>query len=281
MILAGITLFNPSLEGILRNIGAIIKQVDRVICIDNGTKDIEEIERGIKLNYPDVIIIKNKENLGIAKALNQMFKYAKEEGYEWVLTLDQDSVCPCNIISEYKKFMNLKNLGSLCPVLDDRNYENTDLIEGEVTYLDKCITSASLTSVEVWETVEGFFEELFIDFVDHDFSAKLIEHNYIIVRVNAVHLEHEIGHGKTVNFFGKRITVLNHSSFRKYYMTRNWIYYMKAHRDIINYSEERIKFIFFFLKTFLYEENKMEKMTEMFRGLRDAKVFCATCLKKE
>lgn len=281
MILAGITLFNPDMTGLKRNIGAIVGQVDRLICVDNGTEEIDLIEHEIKGIYPEVIFIKNGKNLGIAKALNQMFIYAEKEGFKWVLTLDQDSVCPCNIISEYRKYLSVPKVGSLCPIIDDRNYANNDIIEGEIIYVEKCITSASLTSVEAWKTVDGFFNELFIDFVDHDFSAKLIENNYLIVRVNAVRLEHEIGHGRTVNFLGKKITVLNHSAFRKFYMTRNWIYYMKAHKSVINYTEERIKFIFFFLKTILYEEEKIKKLKEMLRGVREAKVFCLTFLKKE
>lgn len=274
MILAGITLFNPNIEGLKRNIKAIIGQVDKLICVDNGTQNIDEIEVEITKLFPDVYFIKNGKNLGIATALNQMFQFAEVEGFDWVLTLDQDSVCPKNIISEYRVHCDIPNLGSLCPIIDDRNYENKDVIDGEVTFVDKCITSASMTPVSVWKAVNGFLDELFIDFVDHDFSAKLIENNYKIVRVNGVFLEHEIGKGETHNFFGKEITVLNHSSFRKYYMARNWIYYMKAHKAVINYKLEVVKYLFFFIKTLLFEENKKDKLKEMYKGFCDSYKFC-------
>lgn len=274
MILAGITLFNPDIPVLKKNIEAIIGQVDKLICVDNGSDKIEEIEGELGILFPEITWIKNGQNVGIATALNRMFEYAKKNHYEWVLSLDQDSVCPENIIEEYKKYLKVEDLGALCPVICDRYYENREQIEGDYTPMDKCITSASLTPVSIWEEVGGFLDELFIDFVDHDFSAKLVEHNYRILRINNVMLEHEIGQGKTVRFLGKDITVLNHSAFRKYYMVRNGIFYIKRHKKVIPVSKERAKIIFLFIKTAIYENQKSEKLKAMFCGLRDAKAFC-------
>lgn len=281
MIVAGITLFNPDIEILGKNIAAIVNQVDGLVCVDNGSKNFDEIQQKVLSKFPTVVVEKNSENLGIAKALNQMFLFAKSVKADWVLTLDQDSICPDNIIEEFKKHLDTPDLGSLCPNIMDRNYESKDFVkvEEETTYVNGCITSASLTPVKAWEEVGGFLEELFIDFVDHDFCAKLVEHGYKILRVNKVVLNHEMGNGKTVSFLGSKITVLNHSVFRKYYMARNWIYYMKAHKDVIPVAKERIKFVFFFVKTFLYEENRFEKMKVMFRGVRDAKELCQKVMK--
>lgn len=281
MILAGITIFNPDIEMLKKNIAAITEQVDGLICVDNGSTEIEVIEKEIQNEFPMVEIIKNHANLGIATALNQMFDYAKTHEFQWVLTLDQDSVCPDNLMTEYKRYMDIENLGSLCPVICNRNYENREVLDGEYTLMDKCITSASLTPVHVWEAVGGFLEELFIDFVDHDFSAKLIEQGYKIVRINSVLLEHEIGQGRDVCFFGKKITVLNHSPFRKYYMVRNAVYYMKQHKVVINVTTEKLKLMFLFIKTGLYENHRKEKLKEMFRGLKDAKTFCKEHVKQK
>lgn len=281
MIVAGITLFNPNMEILEKNIAAIVNQVDGLVCVDNGSKNLDEVQQKVLSKFPTVVLQKNSENLGIATALNQMFLFAKSVNADCVLTLDQDSICPDNIIEEFKKYLDTPDIGSLCPNIMDRNYESKDFVqvEEETTYVNGCITSASLTPVKAWEAVGGFLEELFIDFVDHDFCAKLVEHGYKILRVNKVVLNHEMGQGKTVSFLGNKITVLNHSVFRKYYMARNWIYYMKAHKTVINTIEEHIKFMFFFVKTFLYEDNRFEKMKVMFRGVRDAKELCQKMMK--
>ena len=115
MILAGITLFNPDVARLEENISSIYGQVDRVICVDNGSDNIKSIEDCVLKNWKNITIIKNGKNEGIAKALNQMFEFAIEQQYEYVLTLDQDSVCPDNIIEEYNKYLDEHKLGSLCP----------------------------------------------------------------------------------------------------------------------------------------------------------------------
>lgn len=271
--LAGITLYEPDAHRLLENIEAILPQVDKLICVDNGSKNINEIKDRIYWKYPQVEIIENGENLGIAKALNQMFEYAETNGYEWVLTLDQDSVCPSNLMKEYKKYLHLENVGVLSPKMVDRNFEKEVKTENLYDYIDKCITSASLTSVDTWKKVGGFWEYLFIDFVDHDFCAKCIENKTSIIRVNSVELLHELGNGVHHNFLGRRVTALNHSPFRKYYMVRNWLIYMKVHRDVIDYKKERNSYRFFYLKTLLFEEQKLEKLVQMLKGRRDGKRF--------
>lgn len=277
MIVAGITLFQPDLDRLKENIDAIINQVDDVVCIDNGSNNISEIKDLLK-QYDKISLIENGENVGIAKALNQMFIYAKEKGHEWVLTLDQDSVCPDNITSEYKKHLSIDKLGMLCPLVDDRNYVNVEEQNGDIEEVQRCITSASLVPVTVWESVGGFLEELFIDFVDHDFCAKLQENGYKIVRVNSVHLLHEIGNGKDHKLAGVKITTLNHGSFRKYYMARNWYYYIKTHKGVLDTKTEWLKYYFFFIKTMLFEDNKSEKWKAMVKGNKDAKALCKKLL---
>lgn len=271
--LAGITLYEPDVQRLLENIEAVLPQVDKLICVDNGSKNINEIKDRIQWKYPQIEIIENGENLGIAKALNQMFAYAEEKGYEWVLTLDQDSVCPANLMEEYKKYLHLEGVGVLSPKMVDRNFEKDTQTESVYDYVDKCITSASLTSVETWRSVGGFWEYLFIDFVDHDFCAKCVEKDIKILRVNSVSLLHELGNGEHHTFLGRRVTALNHSPFRKYYMVRNWLIYMKVHREVIDYKKERNSYRFFYLKTMLFEKQKLQKLVQMLKGRRDGKKF--------
>ena len=164
MILAGITLFNPDIPVLKKNIISVKNQIDELILVDNGSENGDIIEQELKKDFPDVHIIRNKENAGVATALNQIFAYAKNGGYDWVLTVDQDSCCPEDLILKYEKYMSFSNVGSICPVICDRHYENKDKLKGEYVFVDKCITSASLTPVQIWEEVGGFMDDLFIDF---------------------------------------------------------------------------------------------------------------------
>ena len=277
--LAGITLYEPDIDRLLENIEAVLPQVDKLICVDNGSRNIEEVKEKIQNTSPKIEFIENGENLGIARALNQMFEYAEEKAYDWVLTLDQDSVCPANLMEEYRKYIDqiehkdLKDVGVISPKLVDRNFEKDIQTEKPYDYIDKCITSASLTSVETWKKVGGFWEYLFIDFVDHDFCAKCQKQRIKIIRVNSVELLHELGNGEHHTFLGRRVTALNHSPFRKYYMVRNWLIYMHEHKDVIDYKKVRNSYRFFYLKTLLFEDEKFEKLKQMLKGRRDGKQF--------
>lgn len=279
-VLAGITLYNPNIDRLKENIDAIYSQVEEVVCVDNGSDDFKQIKQLLTSQYPEIVVIQNQKNLGVAKALNQMFAYAKENGFDWVLTLDQDSVCPDNLIKVYREvvsrlneFEDLRHVGILCPQTVDRNFDSRTDYQEKYILVDKCITSASLTSVKTWETVGGFWEELFIDFVDHDFCARCKEHGIKILQLNDVQILHELGNGVHHNFLGRRVTALNHRPMRKYYMVRNWIIYMHVHKDVIDYKKERNSYRFFFLKTFLFEKQKLEKLKQMRKGRRDGKEF--------
>ena len=60
--LAGITLYEPDLKRLIENIDAILPQVEKLICIDNGTKNRSEIKRILVTKYPGVEVIQNAKN---------------------------------------------------------------------------------------------------------------------------------------------------------------------------------------------------------------------------
>ena len=57
------------------------------------------------------------------------------------------------------------------------------------------------------------------------------------------------------------------------YMVRNWLIYMHEHKDVIDYKSLRNSYRFFYLKTLLFEEQKIEKLIQMLKGRRDGKQF--------
>ncbi len=269
MTIAGITLYEPEWVRLKENIGAVLPQVDQVLCIDNGSWNAGAIRKLLSDQYPQVLLIQNKKNRGVAAALNQMFRYAAKNGYGFVLTLDQDSVCADDFMEKCAPYMQEERVGILCPLLQDRNYAQIEKHSGKTERVPMCITSGALTSVGAWEAAGGFTEELFIDYVDYDFCAKLAEHGFRILRVNDAWMLHEIGSGENHCFLGRRVTSLNHAPSRKYYMARNGIYYLHMHRNVINYRKEVAKYLFLYVKTLLYERQRAKKLAAMARGAWD------------
>lgn len=267
MIVAGIVLYNPELTRLKENINSIIKQVNKLIIVDNNSDNKIEVKKLID-EYPNIILIENKINVGIAKALNLMCKRAYGDNYEWILTLDQDSVCPPNIIREYEKKINIPNLGILCPLINDLNNPLKEINNQDNT-VEKCITSGSLVRLEAWSKVGGFDEWMFIDLVDFDFSKKIISKSYIIKQINSVILIHEIGSIKKFNILFKEINVMNHSAFRKYYMARNNLYFAKKYRLDESYVRAIIKNMKLFTLTLIFENQKHSKIKAIIKGTID------------
>ena len=275
-ICAGIVLYNPDIDRLKENIEAIISQVGSVVLVDNGSDNLAEIRTLIQGFDSRLHIMAQGENKGIAAALNKILKYSSDNEYQWVITLDQDSVCPENIIKEYNKYIHLDDVAMIASRVVDRNANKLEDVSGdELQYLDRCITSATLNRVSALLDVGGFDERLFIDFVDYDMCTRLRLKGYKIARHNGVKLLHEIGKSKDVKLFGRSFVVYNHSPMRRYYYTRNVLYYMKKYKEHINYKKERNDFIVRTMLVIIYEKNKWKNLKSIFKGIRDYKKLLA------
>jgi len=71
-----------------------------LIVVDNGSKD--ETVSLVKENYPQVILIENKDNLGACKGRNQGIEAAHGE---WIVTLDCDIILEHNFFCEIIKII--------------------------------------------------------------------------------------------------------------------------------------------------------------------------------
>ena len=264
MIAAGIVLYNPDEIRLAENIASVKHQFDNIILYNNGptlSDSISEICQGC-------IIIGNKGNVGIAAALNAICDYADTNfSADWILTLDQDSICPSNLSKEYGKFLDLPNVAMLCPEINDRNfgimaYDAAGREEFEE--VESCITSASLLKISIWREIGGFWEDLFIDMVDFDICWSIHERGYKIYRINSVSLTHEIGHGRLVRFRGQDAVAYNHAPIRDYYIARNNILVGKKHGKLNQCFRWGLKR---FLIIMRFEGNRPAKMWHMLKGL--------------
>ena len=114
-IAAGIVLFNPDdIERVEKCIDSVTRQVKHVYIFDNSTEDVN-------LKYDDnVTYLSEKKNKGIAYALNRIMEKAKNDGYSWVLTMDQDSILPFGMMEDFLKYTDEKNIGIICPQVIDK-----------------------------------------------------------------------------------------------------------------------------------------------------------------
>lgn len=269
-ISAGIVLYNPDTDRLKENINAIINQCTHIYLIDNGSDNINNISDLLE-EYNDlkITVIYNQKNMGIASALNQLTEAAKKDNFNWILTLDQDSVSPLNIIKEFKKYTNKNNVGMLCPVICDRNKDK--IIKAEEGYIEvkECITSGSLLNINAWDEIGGFDDNMFIDGVDFDICYRLRQASYRILCVQSVVLLHELGHIEYHRFLFWKVIVKNHSAFRKYYIARNIIYIARKRKSLFLIFKGILQEIKVIGIAILYESDKFNKINRIFAGICD------------
>lgn len=268
--IAGIVLYNPDIGRLKENMSSVCHQVDFIVLVDNASNNNNSIQELAK-QYDSVFLIENKRNMGIAKALNQVMEYAEKKSIDWVLTLDQDSVVPNNLIEEYTKVIENPKIAIVTPNIVDRNFYTTENEKKGVEEVERCITSASLTNVKIWRMVGGFEEKLFIDYVDFEYCAKIKRKGYKIIKVNSVKLLHEVGNAQVRKIFGRTFIVYNHNPIRKYYFFRNIIYCMVLYSDFFDIKLEKRNLRVMFLKSIIFEKQKIKKIYFMVKGIFDGK----------
>lgn len=272
MLLAGIVLYNPNIGRLKENLSAITPQVDKVILVDNGSNNFICIE-GIINQYENIVLINNSENLGVARALNQIMDRANEFEAMWVLTLDQDSICSPDLIRKYEIYTDVDGVASISCQITDRNFEYENYEGNDIIFIQSCITSGNYIKISVWKKLEGFDENLFIDKVDTDYCFRLVHKGWKILQIPYKGMLHEVGKNtRTIYAFGKKITVFNHSAFRVYYLIRNQIYFARKHknnlgsRSYYRYIRTAWARIFVYL---IWENEKIEKMKAWKKGIID------------
>ncbi len=233
--------YNPDIDSdnCIENIKTYSSIVDKTIIVDNSNYSNVMLASKLK-NVTYIPLMKNE---GIAKALNIGCAIATETGFDWAITMDQDSKWESNIFLEFIKFTdNLINLNdkivSIAPSPDlpieslqgkfkslVKKIMKYELAKPDYFYTDRVICSSNIIKLEKWSEINGFNESLFIDEVDFDFCYRLRIKGYSIVQINRIKFNHVIGTSKK--------TILekedNHSDFRLYYIFRNSLFIMKQY----------------------------------------------------
>lgn len=268
-VIASIVTFNADMERLKQNIEAILPQVEEIVVVDNGSKNLHDVEKLIK-GYINIHLITECKNLGIAKALNDAFKYAESKSYDWVFTLDQDSVTVSDCVATLLHSAN-NNTGIICAHAVDRNFHSNDerKMDKGVRDVDACITSGSLTSIKAWKDCGGFDEQMFIDWVDWDICYAMRVKGYRILKSYYTNIIHELGTDtKSFHIFGHEYLILNRSPFRYYYVFRNRIYLARKY-SFLSMTKQKYYNFRDFLIAMIFESHKLSNLRAMYKGQCD------------
>ena len=215
-----------------QRIEPLIPQVASVLIVDNHSNgSARSMLKEMSLR-PNVGVIWNSENAGLAAALNKGMDRAMKAGYEWALLFDQDSTPAEDIIGglneAYQEFEEKDSLAVLGSNYEDRQtgrlaYEaNRKDVRGWVER-KVVITSGSLVSLQAYKKTGPFRSEYFIDCVDLEYCLRARKRGFRIIMTVKPLMVHSIGRPKEHSLLWKKFSYSSRSPLRGYYLVRNHI----------------------------------------------------------
>jgi rhamnosyltransferase len=264
-----VVLFNPN-ETVIENIKKWISHVNEICIIDNSPQAWAGLKHIQDLN-PKVKYIHLPENVGIAKALNMGFATLNSCHVDWVLTMDQDTSCPSNMIldllNEMKSYPSHETIGLISPYHITPATPHFDTKAISPIEVNQCMTSGNIVRTSLWKELNGFNENLFIDCVDHDFCHRAQSKGYRILQSQKIFVTHHLGNMKKVTFLGREYFTSGHNALRRYYMTRNrlfMLHHLHSTQDKWTIIKDIIREAFLIL---IFEDQKTNKSYHQLLGL--------------
>ncbi|MGY3901497.1 rhamnosyltransferase [Aeromonas lusitana] len=234
-IIAILVTYNPEIGVLSSCISSICAQVTKVVIIDNASSNVSEMSALIA-KYDNVFIDLLSENIGLASAQNKAITISKQFKASRVILFDQDSVIEDGFISklvvaEKELIKGNKLVAAIGPSFFDpvsgKTYPATiyrgPLIE-RVRLSDKpieatfIIASGCLIRTEVLDDIGLMLDELFIDYIDVEWSLRARSKGYSVFIAPQARMAHTIG-DRRLSILGRTISV--HSPLRRYYLVRN------------------------------------------------------------
>jgi GT2 family glycosyltransferase len=225
------------LNGCLQSIKKNSYDNYEIIIVDNGSTDKSILS--IKDEYPDVVLIKNSDNLGFATAVNQGIKLSFENQADYVLLLNNDTVVAEDFLEKMASVFADKKVGIVGAKIyyhdepkkiwfaggnfikwrasGQHRYwmQNDEPALSGVMESDFITGCAMLIRKEVFQDVGYFYEPYFLGVEDLDFCYQARKRGWGI----KVNLDAKIFHKVSLSRAGE------FSFSNGYYGTRNRLYF--------------------------------------------------------
>jgi rhamnosyltransferase len=262
-VIAVVVAYHPKVGELEASVKGLLINFKAVVVVWNGPHPFKV---PTCLKHKRIHLLDMKDNVGLARALNEGIAKAFQLGAAWVYLSDQDSILPRDfkkLVLEYSslipKHLKISNIGPR--YYNEVIGENNSLIRFKFLWLDKylpsleelyaeaeyLITSGSFIKKDTFLEVGPMREELFIDFIDIEWSLRARRMGYQSIALTNVTINHRLG-DSCITFLGRNYSI--HSPLRIYYYFRNAIYlykqrYISFNWKLIDCSRNVFRFLFF------------------------------------
>jgi rhamnosyltransferase len=290
-IMGLIVTFNPSYT-LFSNINIFLDQLEHIIIIDNGSNPEWRLllEQEASHRTSSLTIIFNDTNLGVATALNQGFRWGIDQGYDAVVTFDQDSIPAPDMTHEllraYNSHPNRDTIAIVAPRVEDQHanvhvrylrprnsflFERVLCQDSTIEDVSIVITSGSLNSLDAYRKIGDFRDDFFIDYVDTEYCLRAKQHGYgILVACNAT-LQHRLGNQQMKHLGPFTLHPTFHPPLRWYYLNRNRIVMLGLYAFRFPHwgIYDLMAGSYSLLKLLLFEDGKLRKILALILGMFD------------
>lgn len=267
-ILAVIVIYNPDWELLGNNIRAFYDHVDGILVWNNSDAPIYLSDvRELQPFFNKTIYKTQHQNVGIAKPLNYAWHYAKEHGYDTLLTMDDDSV--------------FHNFDTYRQHVDHHWQQNGLSLCGPTTLATKqtgmrkvhhLITSGMLVPISLLDKAGGYCQLFHVDGIDIELCINLACQKIWSYCDYDSLLQQRYGTPATKKWGPITLRSPNYSPDRLHDIFCNHIIILRKYHYPLHllWHIIRLYVIGFVCKgVLLVEDNKKAKLKAVFRGIKD------------
>jgi rhamnosyltransferase len=270
MNIAGIViLYHPDIEQLSDNIQTYLNGLKQLYVYDNSESKTPGIEEALLKLDPSIQYHYFNANEGIAKRLNQAIAQATSNQYDYLLTMDQDSSFKDGGFDKYK--LSIQSSGDSNVAQFGVNCQpDFTLPKDEPEEALTLITSGSVLNLSLTKHIGPFNEDLFIDFVDAEFSYRVIQKGYTNLMFSNILLNHALGtlvEGRGLGNFKKSMRII-HAPTRVFYIVRNGLYLLfKAQGLTSSMKKDVIRCIKIIKNDLIYNPELLAVYKNLFSGI--------------
>lgn len=271
-------------EEVLENLKTLVAECARVLVVDNGSP---AAIMAAMAALPGVTVLPQRENIGLAAALNAGLEYAANLGCEWVVTFDQDSRPEPGMVAA---MVATQRRHPRAAVIGPRIHEEESdparyrwvtrheavpflfrrvpCTGADLPAVTMMVTSGSMVEVAAWRELGGFDGALFIDYIDTDFCLRAIRAGRTVAVAGQAVLRHRLGARQTRRVLGRDFRPTHHAAFRHFYMARNRVRMWRRHAWAVpHWAAFDLSFALYnYTRVLLFEEQRWEKVKAIARG---------------
>lgn len=233
-VVAVITAYRPQRQ-LLLTVESALAQTESCIVIDDGTGE-DGSGAFLMAKGAGAVVIRERDNRGIAAAANRGIARARHLGAEFVLLLDQDSQLPEDFVSVLlATYERSEALGHHPAFVVPESFgrgrhthrqANLRIADGTL-FARKVIQSGMLVPIHIFDELGGLDEAYFIDLVDAEFEMRCEASGRTVVAAPGTTLVHSLGTLRVRRSSGRSrasrrpIPHTVSQPFRYYYQLRN------------------------------------------------------------